>query len=40
LSQCRARLARQQVPAMIKFNEHLAINGSGKLLRNEVVHGS
>jgi acyl-CoA synthetase (AMP-forming)/AMP-acid ligase II len=40
LSQCRDRLARQQIPAMIKFNEHLAVNGSGKLLRNEVVHGS
>jgi acyl-CoA synthetase (AMP-forming)/AMP-acid ligase II len=40
LSQCRDRLARQQIPAMIKFNEHLAVSGSGKLLRNEVVHGS
>jgi acyl-CoA synthetase (AMP-forming)/AMP-acid ligase II len=40
LSQCRDRLARQQIPAVIKFNEHLAVNGTGKLLRNEVVHGN
>jgi acyl-CoA synthetase (AMP-forming)/AMP-acid ligase II len=37
LETCRARLSRQQIPAVIKFRDRLAINSSAKIVRNEVA---